>query len=63
MDNENEYVVHINMNEKETETTRDTLEELINECPDEKSPVVMEYCVNREHEKINQSNLIKENDT
>ena len=46
------------MNKNETETTRDTLEEVIYECPDDTSPYMMEDCVSEEHEDRNQNYLI-----
>ena len=34
------------MNKNEAETNRNTLDELIEECPDNTSPDMMEGCVN-----------------
>ena len=42
-------MVHRNMNKNETETTRDTLEEVIYELPDDTYPVVMKDFVNGGH--------------
>ena len=42
----NEDVIHSNMNENGTESHRNTLEEVIDECPYDTSPVVIEDCVN-----------------
>ena len=59
----NEYVIHINMYENDTETNWYTLEQVIDEWPYETSPVVMEYCVNEELDNSNQHYLIELNDT
>ena len=42
----NEDVIHSNMNENGTESHHNTLEEVIDECPYDTSPVVIEDCVN-----------------
>ena len=47
------------MNENETETNLDTLVEVINEFPDDTSPVVMVNCVNGELEDSNQNDFIE----
>ena len=42
IDTENQYVIHSNMNENETETNRDTLEQVVDELPIGTSPVLMD---------------------
>ena len=41
-------MTHINMNKNEAETKWDTLDKVIEEIPDDKSPVTMEDCDNGE---------------
>ena len=38
-ENENEYVIHSNTNESNTENNQDTLEEVVYECPDKKPQI------------------------
>ena len=45
------------MNKNETETNWDTLDKVIEEFPDEKSPDIMEDCGNKELDDSNQSYL------
>ena len=52
------YVIQRNINENKTETSWNTSEEMIYECPGDASPVVTEDCVNEEHEDSNQNYLI-----
>ena len=47
-ENEYEGVIHRDMTENEKETIRDTLDKVIEECPDDTSPVDMEEGVNNE---------------
>ena len=47
------------MNEYDTETNRDNLEEVIDQCTDDTSPVGVEDCVNEELGYINQTDLIE----
>ena len=49
------------MNVNETETNLHTLEEVIYEFPDDASPGVTEYGVNKELDYSNQNYLIEEN--
>ena len=49
-ENENEYVIHSNTNESNTENNQDTLEEVVYECPDKKTPDMREDFVNEELE-------------
>ena len=58
-DTVNEYLIHSNMNENETETKQYNLVEVIYECPDDTSPVLMEYCVNEELGYSNKNDLIE----
>ena len=62
-ENINQDVMHINMNENDTETNLYALEELIYELSDDTSPFVREDSVNEELEYNNQNYLIGENDT
>ena len=47
------------MDENETETNQDTLEDVIDELPYETSPVVMDYCLNEELDCSNQNDVIE----
>ena len=55
-ENEYEGVIHRDMTENEKETIRDTLDKVIEECPDDTSPVEMQDCVNDEVYDENQKN-------
>ena len=63
IDTENKYVIYSNMNENETETNRYNWEEVMDELPDYTLPVVMEDCVSKELDDINQNDFIEENET
>ena len=58
-DNVNEGVINRDITENEKETNQDTLKKLIEECPDDTSPVEMEDCVNDEVDDENKRNLIE----
>ena len=55
----NEDVIHSNINEKETETNRDTLEEVIYEFPNDTYQVVMEDYENEELDDSKHNYLIE----
>ena len=62
-DTENEDMIHIHMKNNEAENNRDAFNNVIEEFPDDTSPVMMDNCGNEELDKINQDNFNGLNET